>query len=160
MNSQNDFYHPEDCEYFDRLLAHSGGVVGNIHLFDFRDPNEKRAEFNRIRDSIFATLISLYGPACQLCFHTDCTGTASQVDHLIPLSSNVLNKELRGIKGVAGKKTPTQSFGSNHQDNFVLACPRCNAFKKHRFPSTELIEKIQESRRNTRTAEQCSACNE
>lgn len=67
---------------------------------------------------------------------------------MIPLASNVLNKELRGIKGQGGKKTPSQSFGSNHPSNFVLACRRCNALKKNRMPMKETLERVKQIRFN------------
>lgn len=136
------FTHHEDFLFFDRLLTELGGIAQNTHLFDFRDPAEKRKEFNCMRKQVFKSLVVIYGLTCQLNCHADCTGTASEVDHLIPLSSNVLNKKLRNIRGASGKKTPAQSFGSNHQDNFVLACSRCNAFKKHRLPTQKLIQGI------------------
>jgi 5-methylcytosine-specific restriction endonuclease McrA len=142
INMTNVFTHREDFMFFDRLFTEMGGIAQNTHLFDFRDPAEKRKEFNRMRKQVFKSLVAIYGSTCQLNCHADCTGTASEVDYLIPLSSNVLNKKLRNIRGVNGNKTPTQSFGSNHQDNFVLACSRCNAFKKHRFPTQELIQEI------------------
>lgn len=142
MATQDGFEHIADREYFDNMLLSLGGVAANRELFDFRDPELKRSEFNRIRDNVFASLISRYSSTCQLCCHADCTGIASQVDHLIPLSSNSLNKEIRGLRGGKGKKAPAQSFGSNDYGNLVLACARCNAFKKHRLPSAELIQHV------------------
>ncbi|MBK6989183.1 MAG: hypothetical protein IPH33_13745 [Bacteroidetes bacterium] len=55
------------------------------------------------------------------------------IDHLIPLSTNQLNKSLRKLAPVKGKKVATQSFGSNHIDNLVIACASCNNHKKHRI---------------------------
>jgi 5-methylcytosine-specific restriction endonuclease McrA len=60
-------------------------------------------------------------------------GEIWQLDHLIPLSSNELNKRLRALPRVGKAKVARQSFGSNHADNLILACKRCNAFKKHRL---------------------------
>lgn len=134
-----EFAYPEDMEFFDNLLGGCGGVNLNTDLFDLRNPANKRREFNKIRKKVFAELVKRYGSNCELICHPGCTGVAIEVDHLIPLASNVLNKELRGIKGKNGKKTPAQSFGSNAMKNLVLACSRCNAFKKHRMPSERQI---------------------
>lgn len=82
------------------------------------------------------------GNICELKVHADCTNKAEQVDHIISLSSNELNKKLRKIKGENGKKTPTQSFGSNNYVNFALACKRCNAFKKNAIPSKEVLIRL------------------
>lgn len=132
----------EDYEYFDRLFDSLGGINKNIHLFDFRTPIIKRKEFNKIRNDIFYILMEKKGNICELQLNENCTNNAEQVDHLIPLSSNDLNKELRNIKGVNGKKTPTQSYGSNNTKNLVLSCKKCNSFKKNHFPSNELLNKI------------------
>lgn len=94
----------EDYEYFDRLFDSLGGINKNIHLFDFRTPIIKRKEFNKIRNDIFYILMEKKGNICELQLNENCTNNAEQVDHLIPLSSNDLNKELRNIKGVNGKK--------------------------------------------------------
>lgn len=136
------FDHQEDRQYFDTVLQDVGGVDANSHLFDFRAPEQKRRKFNAIRDSVFASLKQRYGSGCRLNGHEDCSGVGTVVDHLIPLSSNVLNKSIRGMKATAKKKAPTQSFGSNHSDNFVLACRRCNDFKKSKIPTSELINDI------------------
>lgn len=61
------------------------------------------------------------------------------VDHLIPLSSNKLNKELRKQLAEKGKKVKTQSFGSNLIDNLVIACNNCNNYKKHRILESRII---------------------
>ncbi len=136
------FDHQEDHEHFDGVLRDIGGVESNTHLFDFRDPHMKRKEFDRVRDSIFAELKHQYGSGCQLGCHEDCSEVGTVVDHLIPLSSNVLNKSIRGMRATFEKKAPTQSFGSNHPDNFVLSCRRCNAFKSNKIPTPELINHI------------------
>ena len=141
-----DFEFSEDREYFDRCFTCWGGLDSRMDLFDFRDPELKRKEFEKIRNKVFEELKVSYGESCQLKCHEDCTGVATQVDHLIPLSSNELNKKLRLLKGTDGKKTISQSFGSNAITNFVLACKRCNAFKKHRFPDQELLRGIEQVR--------------
>ena len=137
-----NFEFKEDEEHFASLLEVIGGFDENRCLFDFGSPDLKRKEFNKIRNSIFQDLINNYGTSCQLNCHKDCSGEGKEVDHIIPLSSNVLNKQLRNMKGQNGKKVPAQSFGSNHKSNFALACKRCNAYKKHRLPSIEILQNI------------------
>ena len=141
-----DFEFKEDEQHFVSLFLLIGGLEGNRCLFDFRPPDLKRKEFNKIRHTVFQKLLDEYGNYCQLHCHEDCTGEAKEVDHLIPLSSNVLNKQLRNMMGQAGKKVPAQSFGSNHTSNFIMACKRCNAYKKHRFPDVEILENIERVR--------------
>ena len=141
-----DFEFREDEKYFSILFDTVGGIEANYFLLDFRDPSLKRTEFNKIRNSVFQKLLDNYGRFCQLNCHEECSNEAKEVDHLIPLSSNVLNKQLRNMKGLNGKKVPAQSFGSNHESNFVLACKRCNAFKKHHLPSLKIIENITQIR--------------
>jgi len=134
-----EFEYEQDREFFDRLFGQIGGVEKYAELFDFSDPSIKRERFNKIRDQIFEDLRIKFGDICMLKFHEDCSNSAEQVDHLIPLSSNVLNKSLRKMKGENGKKVTSQSFGSNQKMNFVLSCARCNAAKKHRLPDAELL---------------------
>lgn len=141
-----DFDYPEDRAFFASLLC--GGDEAELvskygHCFDFRDPLIKRAEFNRLKDAIKTHLIERYGQQCMLAYPAICTsGDVLVLDHFIPLSSNELNKTLRHLPSSKGKKVQTQSFGSNHPDNFVLACPRCNAYKKNRLPDASLIRKV------------------
>ncbi len=52
---------------------------------------------------------------------------------MIPLSSNILNKDIHKVKAEKGKKVVAQSFGSNYKDNLLIACEKCNNHKKHRF---------------------------
>lgn len=135
------FEFPEDKEFFEELLFHFGGLSQNLGLFDPRELSIKRAEFSKIRNKVFQSLKEVHGNVCQLRCHDECAGKAENVDHLIPLSSNKLNKELRYMKGVGGKKVASQSFGSNNKINFALACARCNSYKKHKFPSIEILER-------------------
>jgi len=141
-----DFEYPEDEQFFDKLLESLGGLANNYKLFDFRDLDIKRKEYRKIRNKVFKKLIATYGNVCQLQCHEDCTGTANEIDHLIPLSSNVLNKKLRTIMGKSGKKTPTQSFGSNNESNFVLACKRCNAAKKVKLLTKDMLQNIHDAK--------------
>lgn len=136
------FKYKEDRDYFESMFLELGGLDLFIGLFDFRDVDEKRKEFNSMRNKIFDGLVKKYGSECQLKCHKDCTNLATVVDHLMPLSSNRLNKEIRGMKAAIGKKVPTQSLGSNDICNFVLSCTRCNAFKQNRIPDTKLISRI------------------
>jgi hypothetical protein len=46
------------------------------------------------------------------------------------------------LKARPGKKVLTQAYGSNNPLNLVLACKRCNAHKKHNFPSVEQLGRI------------------
>ena len=90
-----------------------------------------------------AELIRRYGEVCQLHLVEECSldhGLA--VDHVIPLSSNKLNKELRKVPAQRGKKVPSQSFGSNDWSNLVSACGRCNGHKKHRLLEPAQIRQI------------------
>ena len=114
-------------------------------LFDFRDPKIKRNELdvNKIKQ-----LLLKDNQTCQLKISKECLGSQKlQVEHLIPVSTNKLNKSLRNLKAPPGKKVPTQSFGSNHISNLVLACEKCNSLKKHRLPDEfqNLIDLIREN---------------
>lgn len=134
----NDFTYLEDKVFFIELLAHGDEALFETkfaRLFDFRDPQIKRKEFNAIRNAVYAKLIARYGPVCQLKVHPDCTKDKQfHVDHMIPLSSVILQRKLRGMKNNPdGTKPKSLSYGSNHPDNLLLACARCNSFKKHRL---------------------------
>jgi 5-methylcytosine-specific restriction endonuclease McrA len=144
-----NFTFPEDRTHFADLLCDGDAELLSCrygHLFDFRDPAAKRADFNRVKQDIRRRHLAAYGPRCMLQYPGICTGGPLVLDHFIPLSSNVLNKELRTVRAQRGKKVPTQSFGSNHPDNLVLACERCNAFKKHRLPDRELVARVRRAR--------------
>ena len=130
-----DIFCSGDEEEFDRYYS---------KFFDFRNPQIKRKELNvhKIKTILLEKHIS-----CQLKLSPTCSGVQYlQVEHLIPISTNKLNKKLRNIKASPGKKVLTQSFGSNHLSNLVLACEKCNSLKKHRLPDEfpvviELIKK-------------------
>ncbi len=142
----NYFECPEDQDFFAQLLC--SGNTDRLKkfrdYFDFRSPNLKREEFNLMRKSLFNRLVSRDGVRCRLNIHPDCTKTEGDfaVDHVIPLSSNELNKSLRKIKRSGSKKVPTQSWGSNYIGNLVLACPCCNNFKKHKFLEAKTLQRI------------------
>lgn len=141
-----NFEYPEDREFFAQLLCN--GDVEKLdenfrEYFDFRHPAIKRWEFNKTRKKVLRELIEKYGEECQLKIHPDCSKIKKfEPDHIIPLSTNELNKKLRNMELTSTEKVPAQSFGSNHPNNLILACSRCNAFKKHRFLEKELIQKI------------------
>lgn len=109
-------------------------------LLDFRTPEDKRKDFSSIRDKILKQLIESEGDKCQLKYECCDLTSGYNVDHFIPLSSNILNKSLRKIKPEKGKKVKTQSFGSNHPNNLIVSCKNCNSFKKHRFPEQKEVE--------------------
>ena len=131
------FEYPEDREFFANLLT--GGDVEKLDeefsdCFDFRHPAVKRWEFNKERKKILKELMFKYDGKCQLKIHPDCSKDGKfEPDHIIPLSTNELNKKLRHMERTSAEKVPAQSFGSNHPKNLILACKRCNAFKKHRI---------------------------
>jgi hypothetical protein len=131
------FEHSEDRSLFCFLLA--GGDYDRFekeftHNFDFRPAVVKRSEFRRLRNRILALLREKYSAVCQLRLHPDCSKTKIWVaDHVIPLSTAELNKKLRRLPRVGTAKVARQSFGSNHLDNLILSCDKCNAFKKHRY---------------------------
>jgi 5-methylcytosine-specific restriction endonuclease McrA len=131
------FQYPEDRDFFVNFLAGGDEDLFNKEFadyFDFRDPKIKRGEFNRIRNKVFQELVRKHGKKCQLRIHPDCGKNGKfDVDHFIPLSTNELNKRLRHIKRTAHRKVPAQSFGSNNIKNLLIACSRCNAYKKHRI---------------------------
>lgn len=129
------FDFPADEAFFHELLCDPEESLSQYYtLFDFRDSTVKRKEFNRYRAKLFAQLLQAYGCACQLQFPSICTSNGTiVVDHIIPLSSNTLNKRIRNLVSVPGRKVPAQSFGSNHFANLAIACSRCNAYKKNNF---------------------------
>ncbi|MFA6416369.1 MAG: hypothetical protein WCW56_02685 [Candidatus Paceibacterota bacterium] len=130
-----NFEYPEDREFFANLLA--GGDDKRFEAefsdyFDFRHPAIKRWEFDRAKKKLMPELIEKYGGKCQLRLHPDCSKEEIyQIDHVIPLASNELNKKLRHMGRTSTEKVPPQSFGSNNLKNLTLACKRCNAYKKH-----------------------------
>ena len=138
------FEFPEDEVHFQTYLCDEGEALDKYEsLFDFRTPREKRLEFNSRRNILLASLREKYNDQCQLHFEGICDKQSGWVvDHLIPLSSNILNKRIRNMPAAAGKKVLTQSFGSNHINNLILSCARCNNHKKHRFLPREHIKRI------------------
>ena len=130
---QFDF--PEDRTFFEELLCTDGETISQYQrLFDFRDPSLKRKEFNRQRPALLQILTDRQGLNCALNFEDICDlQSGLNIDHIIPLSTNKLNKELRGLIPEKGKKVKSQSFGSNNLENLILTCKNCNNHKKHRL---------------------------
>lgn len=133
-----------DEEYFKNLLCSRDEKLEIYHsLFDFREPTIKREEFNKIRNKLLDKLTIERGLKCELQFEDICDlNSGLNIDHMIPLSSNILNKKLRKLKSIKGKKIKTQSFGSNDEKNLLLACANCNSHKKHNFLDKEKIKLI------------------
>lgn len=138
-----EFKYQEDKEFFRLLLCQNKEKLEDYSfLFDFREPKIKREEFNKIKKIFFSNLVKKFGKNCMLKYYKICNQKSGFVlDHLIPLSSNKLNKELRNMIATKGKKVLTQSFGSNNIGNLVIACKKCNSYKKHKFEK-DMIRRI------------------
>jgi hypothetical protein len=141
-----NFEYLEDREYFANLLANKD--IEKLEsdfseLFDFENPAIKREKFNKISKKVLKELLDKYGNECQLKIHEDCSKVNKfEPDHIVPLSSNELNKKIRGMVMFSSEKVKRQSFGSNNIKNFTLACKRCNAFKKNKFFEKDLYERL------------------
>ena len=134
------FEHPEDEEFFASLLANGSKEELRAKLmprFDFREPSAKRADFDKLKQLAMKEMAQEGRTKCELHLVDDCDSQNLVLDHIVPLSSNELNKHLRKMVAPHGKKVPTQSFGSNDPRNFLVACEKCNNFKKHRFIKKE-----------------------
>ena len=141
------FKYPEYEQFFRNLLCEEDEDLSKYaSLFDLREPPSiKRRELTRQKyKQAWDDLEKKYGRVCQLQFVEGCEiNNPVAIDHVIPLSSNVLNKHLRKSKPlIVGKKVPTESFGSNDLSNLVLACTKCNSNKKHRFLDRERMRRI------------------
>jgi 5-methylcytosine-specific restriction endonuclease McrA len=136
----------EDRQFFADLLT-DGDVNLLDHaysdLFDFRHPAIKRWEFDKVRKKLLRDLIEKHNGQCQLGIHPLCyPDHGLEPDHVIPLSSNVLNKELRHLTRTTSAKVESQSFGSNHPRNLTLACRKCNGLKKHRLLDGQTLRRL------------------
>lgn len=138
------FDFPEDKEFFAKLLCADQETIEKYHrLFDSRDPALKRKEFNRKRSELIVFLKERQGLNCALNFPGICDlQSGLNIDHIIPLSTNKLNKELRALKPEKGKKVKSQSFGSNNTENLILTCKNCNNHKKHRLLDTAKLRDL------------------
>jgi 5-methylcytosine-specific restriction endonuclease McrA len=140
----DNFDYPEDRVFFEDLLF---GICDSedafLRLFDFRSADVKRKEFNRLRNNLFIKLAENSKSRCCIQFPDICDSNSNLViDHIIPLASNHLNKTLRMIRPTSSNKVPSQSFGSNHLENLILACEKCNSHKKHRILTKEQLKEI------------------
>lgn len=140
------FEFPEDQEFFASLLADGDTEYltrAYSDLFDFRHPAIKRWEFDKTKKKVLQELIEKHKGECQLRIHPECSNIERfEPDHIIPLSSNVLNKELRHLERTSSAKVESQSFGSNHPRNLTLACRRCNGLKKHRILTGDILARL------------------
>lgn len=133
----------EDKEYMAQLLCREGEDFSKYEcLFDDTDTDIKRAEFNGIKKSRLEQLKSRWEGKCRLEYSPECQEVGVEIDHVIPLSTNKLNKRIRGIKAEKDKKVITQSLGSNHIYNMVLTCSKCNGAKKHQILEKEKLREI------------------
>lgn len=131
-----EFEYPEDKKFFASMFCDGDLKKFNEQFmpqFDFRDAVAKRNVFNRQKKEIMMEILKSKQKQCELRLVSECSNEKIVLDHIIPLSSNELNKHLRHMTVADGKKVPSQSFGSNHLSNFLLACEACNNHKKHRF---------------------------
>lgn len=130
------FEYKEDEVFFRSLLGKPFSLYKT--LFDFKSPSIKREEYLKQREKLLDILHKRDKGVCQLQLNDRCTHDKEiTIDHVIPLSSNILNKQIRHIARTTYKKVPSQSFGSNHIHNLILACANCNKHKKHRFLDKE-----------------------
>lgn len=153
LNTEIAFDYPEDQQYFEASVF--GRLLSEQDIetyFDFSDPHKKRQEFNKIRGKVLSILLEQFGTKCLLNMENICDlNSGLQVDHLIPLSSNLLNKHLRKLTRQKPQKVATQSFGSNNLSNLVLACAKCNGKKKNSMPSLALFQLIEVAKKPTKS---------
>jgi 5-methylcytosine-specific restriction endonuclease McrA len=138
------FEHEADYDYFKSLLAQDSDANFEPYLclFDNRPLIIKRKEFNSKKRKYYEALKLLFGERCFLRYKTCDLSSGFCIDHLIPLSTNQLNKEIRNLKPAPGKKVQSQSLGSNNPNNLIIACNKCNAHKKHKLLTREIIARI------------------
>jgi 5-methylcytosine-specific restriction endonuclease McrA len=135
----------EDYNYLETMFPK--GYLGKVREFlDPRDASLKRGEFSKIRNQVYAELKEAEGEKCQLNYDCCDESTGFEVDHIFPLSTNVLNKRLRKMPAPEGKKVPAQPIGSNNRANLILACKKCNGHKMHRLIKVKVLKRILERR--------------
>jgi ribosomal protein L44E len=130
------FKYKKDKQYFVDLIADGNTTVLEkkySNLFDFRSLSVKRAEYNAHKQELFNILFKRANGICQICK----SAKGVEIDHIVPLASNQLNKKLRKMRPIKinGKlrKVPSESYGSNKLVNLQLACRPCNRKKWHNF---------------------------
>ena len=91
-----EFQNSKYRAFFEQLLCEAGEDLDlYADLFDLGPVAPKRSAFGRIRNARLRALIGRFGRFCMLRFAPDCdVASGLCVDHLIPLSSNKLNKDL------------------------------------------------------------------
>lgn len=139
-----EFEHNEDKDFFKNLLCDENENIEKYSfLFNFSDPRIKRREFTKKYNKILKYLLDYYGNVCQLNIDMKCNvDDGIVVDHIIPISSNKLNKVLRKMNKEPGKKIRTQSFGSNDIKNLIISCKKCNSTKQNGFLDKEKYKKL------------------
>ena len=132
----------------DRLCGEGESLAKYSSLFDFAEPSSKRRALSPAKyKAAWAALQARHGRQCQLRYCEACDiDNPAAIDHVIPLSSNELNKIWRIKPLLPARKVAAQSFGSNDISNLVLACTACNAKKKHRFLERETMRRILEAK--------------
>ena len=137
------FKYKNDEMFFKKMLEFLN-IDTFLTLFDFSEPIEKRKEFNKIKKKFYDQLMLKQQGECYLAFNSICdVSKGYQIDHMIPLSTNILNKNLRNLKSTdKNKKVQSESYGSNHINNLILTCKSCNQNKKHKLLNQEDYIKI------------------
>lgn len=130
------FKYKADKKYFaDKLTGGDKQLLESKYCdcFDFRSSAIKRQEYNLLKSKLLQILLKRSKGICEICKIVK----GHQIDHIIPVASNQLNKSLRKMRPVAQngklKKVPSESYGSNHIKNLQLACQKCNRKKWHKF---------------------------
>jgi 5-methylcytosine-specific restriction endonuclease McrA len=138
-----NFKYNNDEMFFKKMLEFLN-IDTFLTLFDFSEPIEKRKEFNKIKKKFYDQLMLKQQGECYLAFNSICdVSKGYQIDHIIPLSTNILNKNLRNLKSTdKNKKVQSESYGSNHINNLMLTCKSCNQNKKHKLLNQEDYIKI------------------
>ena len=142
-----NFRDEQEKQFFMELLCSDQDSINDFgYLFDFREPKDKRSEFNRKRSRILAFLIDTEGANCILHFGNCDLKSGYNIDHIIPISTNIINKHVHKMPAEKGKKVKTESYGSNDIYNLRIACQNCNLEKKHRFLTREEMKVILENK--------------
>jgi 5-methylcytosine-specific restriction endonuclease McrA len=134
----------EELAVLERMLGFR--VASQVNLFDFETPTGvKRAITPKLPDVVHfrgtdRCILELPPHVNTRGRSVCCTGRAEVVDHVVPLSSNRLRKELR-VTAEPGRKVATQEIGSAHISNLVGACRACNGRKAQRLEGS-LIRRI------------------
>ncbi len=140
-------------EYFENRWCEKNEKLEKYEkMFDMESTTEeKRKFFNSHRKKLLKELKNKEGfeddktCKCLLQYSKDCDIKSGEtVDHIIPLSSNILNKEINHAKAEKGKKVPTESFGSNDYSNLIISCKKCNRAKFNKFLDKDKMKEVLE----------------